>query len=394
MSTFNHNKNKSAHESRRLVIIAGYYGFDNLGDEAILEELVNELSSLCDRQSIVVLSNNPQKTTSLFRVKSINRWQWFDYLKVSRQAKLLISGGGGLFQDRTGFGSVIFYSAQILLAHFCGAKVLIYAQGLGPLQNAFSKALTHFAFKQTNKITVRDNNSLNTIKAWSLEGHLTADPVWSLSPSPLPQSAYQVIETVKRNTKGLTIGLSIRQDSHLKSYHLYHLTKSLIDALPKQSTILLLPFQLQQDQQPLQTVEQFFSQSSINTKWLEPNLFTKPSQWLTLMENFDLLIGMRFHAVLMALKVNKPVIGIAYDQKVSNLLLQFKQPELSLAADENQCQTEWPKTIKTAISARASLIDVSKNILIANKQLADQNIKSLAEILEVGTTGNVASINN
>ncbi len=198
------NQNKSTQSQqeqlRRLVIIAGYYGFDNLGDELILEALLNELSSLHAREDIVVLSQNPDKTTALFAVKSINRWHWLDYLKLLRKTKLLVSGGGGLFQDRTGFGSVIFYSAQIMLARLCGAKVLIYAQGLGPLQKIFSEKLTRLALQQASKITLRDHNSLALARRWGLPAQLTADPVWSLPASPLPALICK-IAGCKRNNR-------------------------------------------------------------------------------------------------------------------------------------------------------------------------------------------------
>jgi len=407
MSIFNHNWEKSRRSEqgqlRHLVIIAGYYGFDNLGDEAILEELLNELNSLCGRENIVVLSHNPDKTASIYQIKAINRWHWFDCLKLLRKAKLLVSGGGGLFQDRTGLGSVIFYSAQILLARLCGTKVLIYAQGLGPLRNIFSKELTRLAFGQSNKITVRDSNSLAMVKEWGLAAQLTADPVWSLPSSALPEPAREMLETMTHelsklpetkgiNAKRMIIGLSLRDDPLLQNYHLEFLAKGIADAVPDQSAILLLPLQAQRDQKPLQTIEQFLSQSGLRTHWLDPSILAKPSQWLTLIENIDILIGMRFHALLLALKSGKPVIGIAYDQKVSQLLSDFKQPSLSLGADQYQCEAIWPQTINSAIAAKEDLANMIKGKLITTKELADKNIKSLAEILEVGTAGDVTSI--
>ena len=39
---------------RKYVVVSGYYGFDNLGDEAILEELTNELKKLIKPENIIV----------------------------------------------------------------------------------------------------------------------------------------------------------------------------------------------------------------------------------------------------------------------------------------------------------------------------------------------------
>ena len=119
-------------KGRNLVVIAGYYGFDNLGDEAILEELINELEDFVERDRIVVLSANPQRTARLYNIRSANRWSPAEFLKLMKETSVLISGGGSLFQDTKGIGSIVFYGMQILLARWHGAKVLIYAQGIGP----------------------------------------------------------------------------------------------------------------------------------------------------------------------------------------------------------------------------------------------------------------------
>ena len=111
----------------------------------------------------------------------------------------------------------------------------------------------------------------------------------------------------------------------------------------------LLPLQTDRDQKPLETIERFLLQSSLSTYWLDPSTLDRPSQWLTLLENIDILVGMRFHALLMALKAGKPVIGIAYDQKVNQLLKHFEQPVLSLDTNEGQCHTIWPKIIENAL---------------------------------------------
>src|SRR5277367_2728909 len=127
---------------RNLIVVSGYYGFNNLGDEAILEELLAELRSLEELDNVVVLSNNPQRTVSRYQVKAVSRWKLSVLTKHLSEAKLFISGGGGLFQDSTSIKPPLFYAAQMLLARFHGAKVMVYAQGLGPLRSAVSKALT------------------------------------------------------------------------------------------------------------------------------------------------------------------------------------------------------------------------------------------------------------
>ena len=55
----------------------------------------------------------------------MNPWQ---VLKVLRQADLLISGGGSLFQDITGLRSLPYYISIVALAKTLGKPVILYAQ--------------------------------------------------------------------------------------------------------------------------------------------------------------------------------------------------------------------------------------------------------------------------
>src|SRR5277367_3275591 len=109
---------------RNLILVSGYYGFNNLGDEAILEEILAELKSLEEFDNVVVLSNNPQRTASRYQVKAVSRWKLSVLTKHLAEAKLFISGGGGLFQDTTSLKPPLFYAGQMLLARFHGVKVM------------------------------------------------------------------------------------------------------------------------------------------------------------------------------------------------------------------------------------------------------------------------------
>jgi polysaccharide pyruvyl transferase CsaB len=365
-------------ERRCLVIITGYYGFDNLGDEAILEELLHEVSSIIRKENIIVLSNQPERTTALYGVRSVSRWQWFEYIKLFSNTKLLISGGGGLFQDRTGPRSVIFYAAQIFMAKILGAKVFIYAQGLGPLRTILGRTLTQLAFRLADIITVRDNNSTALIKSWKLKGELTADPVWSLLPSPLPNSIEEMVDRL-RDQKDKVIGLSLRADPALKDYHLKYLAEAIVATFPH-SSVLLLPLQENQDLSLLKQEDKYLKELGVKTLILDSSLLNKPSAWLALMEKLDLVIGMRLHALLMALRSSRPVIGIAYDAKVRILLEEFAQPLLSLEdKDKDRLRRAWLQTIREAENINFN--QNAKDKLFIVEQLAQQNVVQLANTL-------------
>ena len=315
-------------------------------------------------------------------VKSINRWHWYEYIYLLKQAKILISGGGGLFQDRTSFLCVPYYASQIFLAKLLGTKVLVYAQGLGPLNTLVGRKLTEIAMEQAQTITLRDNNSLAMLKSWQLEGELTSDPVWMLSPSPLPESLSELLDNLRSipNNRPKIIGLSLRNHSALKDYHLEFLAQAMAERFSG-STIMLLPFQPEQDLSPLQKANEYLQKLGLKTHTIDSALLTKPSQWLALIQNLDLIIGMRLHALLMAIQAGKPVIGIAYDPKVSILLNDFRQPLLSLdVPDRESVKIQWLKIINEANVD--GLNEYAKEKLACIKQQASQNSGQLKRALK------------
>jgi polysaccharide pyruvyl transferase CsaB len=372
-------------EGRNLVVITGYYGFDNLGDEAILEELISELSVLVEREQIVVLSNNPRKTTRLYNVRSVNRWNLSQFLDLMRSARVLISGGGGLFQDTTGIRSVVFYGMQIFLARSMGVKILIYAQGLGPLNQYLGKFLTKQAWKAAHLVSVRDQRSEQTTRSWGLNADLTADPVWLLKETPFAQ-VNDCLELIKSNQGSRPIiGISLRPSKNFSEEHIKLLPRILSCSLPSDAIFLMLALQKDSDYPLLQSLSQELHKLGRQSIMFEGDADTLPSQWLGLIKNVDLLIGMRFHALLMALKNGKPTVGIAYDPKVTSLITAFKQPIISLeskGADEKL----WLDTISTAFQNRLELATLASSETEKMKEMSCGNAKNIAKILHLANS--------
>ena len=368
-------KNK---KGRNLVVISGYYGYDNLGDEAILEELICELAELLPLQEIVVLSNNPQKTAKLFQVQAVNRWSVRDLLLVLSRAKLFISGGGGLFQDATGGGSVIYYGSQILAARLMGVPVLIYAQGLGPFKRFATKCFTRVAWKAALAASVRDQDSFDLARKWGIDCQLTADPVWLLKPP------YPSLELGSdKGKRCFTVGISLRKGTALSENQLSLLPQILFESFGRQTQLLMLPFKKNDDWQILRNLAQGCQNLGIATSMVGPEDFARPSDWLELLAKVDMLVGMRFHALLMALKVGKPVVGIPYDPKVVHLCNSFQQPLLTLSETENGAMKDaWLHTLKAAYNNRVELKMQAQAITLKMQEKSCQNSQMLGKLLK------------
>jgi polysaccharide pyruvyl transferase CsaB len=399
----------SSKQERDLVVISGYYGFGNLGDEAILEEIIDEVKQLVPLEKIYVLSNNPQNTSRSFGVRAVSRWKLKALIELLPSTKLFISGGGGLFQDITSAKPPIFYGFQIAMARLMGAKVMIFAQGLGPLRSFASIGVTRGAMALANVITVRDQDSHSLLQSWGIKAELTADPVWRLQPGTLPATVAdqfklltgantkeksflpygseenrERVENELREKPNLLVGLSLRESKNFSQEQMETLASSLHKHLPESAQLLLLPLQKEQDLPELERFEKLWQKYGRKATFINPVHLSKPSEWLSLFSRLDVLVGMRLHAVIMSLKSKVPVIGLAYDHKVSYVLSQFEQPILNLQQEAgNNEHSSWEDIIETAIADRSALARRASEKAEVAKNLSGQNFAVLSRILDM-----------
>lgn len=375
---------------RTKILISGYYGFGNLGDEAILEQLTIELKKLVAPEEITVLSDDPEHTSQTFGVSSISRWELSALLDGLSHARLFISGGGGLFQDTQSVKSTIYYGGQIGLAKAHGVPCLIYAQGVGPLNSALCKFITRATFSLCTWLTVRDPASKQMLDSWGIAASLTADPVWCLAPTALPLAVRKQMADIKALNGGSKcqpklVGLSLRSSKNFLPAHLQSLVAAMDSALPNDTRVVLLPLQDEQDRELLLDFRSRWQKAGRQAEIIDTALIERPSQWIELLSNLDLVIGMRLHALILALKSFVPIIGLAYDPKVTHLLTAFEQPILNLTNTESQSERDekWSNTIKSGIADMQKLSRAARKGVDSAKNMACQNFQLLDRILHM-----------
>ncbi len=368
-------------DSSKSVVISGYYGFDNLGDEAILETLCRELIEIDPNIRICVLSQNPESTARKYNVKAINRWNISEIITSLSDAHLFVSGGGGLFQDTSSIKSVVYYAFLFLLARVKRVPIFVYAQGIGPLRSGISRFLTQASLSLASCICVRDLKSKKLVQSWNLHPHLTADPVWSLKMRSLGNDT--------NNGAQLKIGLSLRSSEVLTESWINNLTEALVQVLPENSILVPLILQESLDKTILDKVSQNLMEKgkakgfSIKFPVSASVNDALPSQWLSEIASCDVVIAMRLHAVIMALKSGVPVLGLSYDQKVSAVTIEFEQPYIDMTDITSRITDKnIAEKIKTVLDNKDSLGKKAKQISGDKEKQARQNVHLLAKFLK------------
>jgi polysaccharide pyruvyl transferase CsaB len=283
------------------VLLAGYYGFDNLGDELILQVLLQQLSD----SQVTVLSHDPAKTQERYGVRCLQRMNPFDLVEAFSSADVFVFGGGGLFQDATSWQSVLYYWGLTRFARYFEVPVVFFSQGIGPLRLGLSRLLTRQALQDAALITVRDDTSAHWVtQLTGFTPERTADPVW----------LYQLPNADPINGSTWRVGLSLRAWPSLTPSAIGQLAAFFQQLTTKSSrpvTFLLLPFQPELDREPLTLFAQAV-QGFATCEWANDI----PVQ----IQQCQAVFGMRFHAVLLSILAGVPVLGLSYDPKVQSLL--------------------------------------------------------------------------
>jgi polysaccharide pyruvyl transferase CsaB len=350
------------------ILLSGYYGFNNAGDEAILAALIAGLKEEISDLKIIVLSSNPEFTEELHQVTAIDRLNLREIIYYLRQSDLLISGGGSLLQDVTSYKNIPYYLAIIWLAKLTRTPVFFCAQGVGPINAKLNQKLVAFTLNRVELITVRDQNSQQLLKSIGVQNEVkyTTDLVFNLSSAPAEEIENILLEE-GINFNPLTIGISVRpwgKNDYLKE--LAPVVDGLIEQLDVQ--IVLIPLHHPADWEVSQLLQEQLNNS---VKVLSGNY--APQQLIGLIANCDLMLGVRLHSLIFAAVARVPVAGISYDPKIDSFLGQLDLAPVA-AIDDFNSQFVQQKLV-SIWNNREEQLDQTKDKLTKLQSLAATNFK-------------------
>ncbi|MHB8636811.1 MAG: polysaccharide pyruvyl transferase family protein [Fimbriimonadaceae bacterium] len=168
------------------ILLAGYFGAGNLGDDSIMQGYVLGMRSAGMDEEFEVLSGSPDSTQRYYNLQGYDRKNSRQISEAIAHCDMLVFPGGSIFQDATSTRSVKYYQELVSRAKRAGKKVLLLGQGVGPLTSFFGKRLAAEAFKAADAVSVRDPASLTTLKALGVTRpiQVTADSAFLLPPPP------------------------------------------------------------------------------------------------------------------------------------------------------------------------------------------------------------------
>lgn len=324
------------------VVICGFYGNYNLGDEAMLVGMLQLLGNVQPNLSFTVFSNDPIDTKTRYSVQAIHRLsnkrklqRWLAIL----QNQYFVLGGGDLLRDSATSSIASVWLQPLQVALRLQRRTCVLGISVGEIWKPETKALIPKVFNQVDVIAVRDMQSKAKLEELGVRQriHVMSD----LALETIPSSTTQAVPP---NDHPLHVGISVR---HLSGrgpgvdVDVYPTLQKEIAAIADfliehyGATVHFLPFRTFQDNYHA-TDDDYVSALSVlrhsrySSQCVVHRYIESIDTLNQLIGSFDLMMGMRLHSIILASGAGVPVIAAQYDPKVQGYMAEIGQSERSI----------------------------------------------------------------
>jgi len=295
----------------RQVVLSGYYGYGNVGDDALCEALTAALLA-AGVDHIHIPCGNPALLPRDDRIVPLGRYDLGAVRRVLRGGGVLFSGGGGLLQNTTSSRSLAYYLGLLQIARWQRRPYVLGFQSIGPLHGrCWSRQVRRLALG-AHAISVRDHGSAQALVALGVPAeqvHIAADAAFLLA---APAS-----EPPASSPDPPRLALCLRATRH---------TERVLDAVRGwwraggwPGSLLLLAC-CADDHELGQRLSADLGERVLAVPPLGP------SGLMQALGSCDLVISERLHPLVFATLLGLPCAAIDYDPKVRGLAVDLDLP--------------------------------------------------------------------
>ena len=299
------------------IMLSGYYGYGNSGDDALLEAIICALRKEKDDLSILVLSKRPAEAMEDYKVFAVNRLNFFKIRKYMKKTRLFIYGGGTLIQDITSTRSLVYYTFLVHLAKSLGMRVMGYGNGIGPITKKRNEPMARRALDACDYISLRDPRSMDDLRQLRVSNTnvvVSVDAVFSLDlEDDFPAAAVLAAEKINPSKKYFAVSLRPWQFNEPR------FIDKMVETIKYVSEKYgLIPMFI-----PMQPIDYSIIQEVAAKIDIESLILSKiygPRPLMAIIAAAEFAMCMRLHGLIYAVSVGLPVIGLVYDPKVSGFI--------------------------------------------------------------------------
>ena len=385
----------SRRKGRSDVLISGYYGYGNLGDESLLDIISRSVAELVPGVRISALARAPKKASRASGVGCIERFNLIAASRIIRNSRVLISGGGSLLQDTTSKRNLIYYAGVMRMAERAGTGVCVYANGVGPINYESNKKLTKRVIEGADYVSVRDRGSVEELRKLGVDTdakiRLTADPAFLIRPSGeeavnriknklgLAENYIAVsLRPVAVSNKGRNKARLTEQDTKLA----VAVAETCAEMYRKRGYVtLIIPMQKAQD---MLISERLKKETEIRGGKAVIYMPELAGDLISILHGSELTIGMRLHSIIFASSAEVPVIGISYDPKIDSMMKELGQEYIISAAGNRETASKLAEYSDEVIRDRERISAYLAERADAMRNLAAKDADAVADLLGDG----------
>lgn len=305
-------------------ILVKAYLANNLGDDLMLNILFNRYPNY----TFHVIGLNECNNRGLRKFKNVKSIKGkFNIIRSIPSFDAFIIIGGSMFQDTP--ESIKDYTNDFYLCKilkFFKKRFYIMGCNIGPFITWGCLPILTKLFKLADFISVRDEESYNFLKSINLENKaLYPDIVFSLPDQNLG------IHTAQKKTLGISI-INLASNLEYKQAYIDKISEIIKVFKNKYDEIILFAFEsgVQNDEIVIDQIINSLNCSKITKKTYNGSI----RSFLNAFKKCDLIIGTRFHSIVLALKYGIKFIPIIYNQKAENLLNDLEYKSLRIQYKE------------------------------------------------------------
>ena len=361
-----------AKNSRKKIVISGWYGFGNIGDEAILQAMIDTFEKEYPNCKITVLSYKPEYTKKVQQVDAvyqipihgIKTWiknilllRWIPTLKTIKECDIFIMGGGGFLSDwqrEVPKG----WLKQMKIAKFFHKETRLLGIGAGPFLTQKGREETkYYIDNYVDRVSVRDRESYRQLKdivGVNQEIEIKIDPVALMDVKPYIKDV-QNDNTVSLIFTQYFLNKYFDTKENYKWELLFEAFCAQIEAVLDFGLVpKLLFFQKNIELDLAQKFEKVFTEKIIIEFPLDYQ------EAIRSLSQSKAVISFRLHGNILAYALDKPFLPIIYHHKTAGFLehLEKDKSEFLLEVGDGKNwrdvaikKEDWYKTTKMFLEA-------------------------------------------
>ena len=329
--------------------MSGWFGMGNLGDELILQSIVLQLRSKIRNLTVTVLSERPYQLQDDYGLPSLRstgrRLDTVRRIIAISRADLFILGGGGILMDYgRGDTNISKWLKDMEIAQKLRVHNMTWGIGVGRIWTDTSETWVKRVLAKADSVSVRDSGSALALSRLGIKENVTVTCDSALMLPDLNEFEGKRAERLGRKDKP-SILVCLRRwyvdGNWTHDEKVFNDVKSSLAELlsylfrTKGALVTFVPLRTEEMKKDDDREVENEVRSKIDASCPTTLIDRVPSsrEFMRLVSESDLMIGMRLHSLIVASAIGVPCIGLSYDDKVSNYMMSVGAGDWTLSME-------------------------------------------------------------